>query len=271
MAPRAPENDWNMWFKPYMPYFYDELIQSAVAVMGVNPDKVYLTGYSAGGDGLYRIAPLMADRFASAAMMAGHPGDSSPLSLYNLPFALWMGANDDAYSRNFHAKEWGSMLDSLQLLYSTTDNLKFIHDVHIVEDKGHWMDRADTVAINWMSQFVRDSSPETIMWKNDNDLTPEYFYWAAIKDPSQRKNSLVVITRESNTFTIEKCSSDTLTIYLKDEIADLNKPVKVIFNNEIIFDSKVKRTISNIYESINERGDRNYIFSARIDLNIPQN
>jgi poly(3-hydroxybutyrate) depolymerase len=44
---------------------------------GVNPDKVYLLGYPAGGDGVWQLAPRMADRFAAAAMMAGHPNGAS--------------------------------------------------------------------------------------------------------------------------------------------------------------------------------------------------
>ena len=47
----------------------------------VDPNKVYLMGYSAGGDGVYQLAPRMADRFAAAAMMAGHPNETSPLGL----------------------------------------------------------------------------------------------------------------------------------------------------------------------------------------------
>ena len=57
VAPRSLHNVWNMWLLPYLDGFFDELIQSAVDVMGVNPDKVYITGYSAGGDGTFRMAP----------------------------------------------------------------------------------------------------------------------------------------------------------------------------------------------------------------------
>ena len=40
-----------------------------------------VVGYSAGGDGVYQLAPRMADSWAAAAMMAGHPNGVSPLSL----------------------------------------------------------------------------------------------------------------------------------------------------------------------------------------------
>jgi poly(3-hydroxybutyrate) depolymerase len=48
-------------------------------------------GYSAGGDGVFQIAPRMADHWAAAAMMAGHPGDAAALNLRNLPFTIFMG------------------------------------------------------------------------------------------------------------------------------------------------------------------------------------
>ena len=89
LVPRAPYDDWDMWFKPDLDSFYTTLIQMCVAYLDVNPDKVYLIGYSAGGDGVWRMAPRMADTWAGASMMAGHPGDVSLLNLRNTPFMVW--------------------------------------------------------------------------------------------------------------------------------------------------------------------------------------
>lgn len=112
VAPRAPFDDWNMWFRPQMDDFFQQLIAAAVVEMDVNPDKVYLLGYSAGGDGVWRMAPRMADRWAAASMMAGHPGEASQLNLRNVPFMIWMGENDGAYNRNRLAAEKGAVMDS---------------------------------------------------------------------------------------------------------------------------------------------------------------
>ena len=113
LAPRAPYDDWDMWFKPTLDSFYATLIQMCVAYLDVNPDKVYLIGYSAGGDGVWRIAPRMADTWAGASMMAGHPGDVSLLNLRNTPFMVWCGALDAAYNRNRECTQRGVELDSL--------------------------------------------------------------------------------------------------------------------------------------------------------------
>ncbi len=68
--------------------------------VGYVASRVYILGYSAGGDGVYNLATRLSDRFATAAaMMVGHPGDAKIENLRNLPFALYMGADDTAYNR----------------------------------------------------------------------------------------------------------------------------------------------------------------------------
>ena len=71
-------------------------------------------GRAAGGDGIYQVAPRMADRFAAAAMSAGHPNEASPLGLRNIGFTIHMGENDYQYDRNKVAVQWGNQLAELR-------------------------------------------------------------------------------------------------------------------------------------------------------------
>ena len=71
LAPRAPTNTWNLWHQGHIDGLFDRLIENLIVFEGVDSNRVYLLGYSAGGDGVYQLAPRMADRFAAAAMMAG--------------------------------------------------------------------------------------------------------------------------------------------------------------------------------------------------------
>src|SRR5690606_5890083 len=118
-------------------------------------------GYSAGGDGVYQLAPRMADRFAAASMMAGHPNETSPLGLKNLPFALHMGALDSAYERNLKAEQWEAMLDSLEDAAPSA----YIHQVVLHEGRGHWMKLQDAIALPWMKNYQRNALPESVLWK----------------------------------------------------------------------------------------------------------
>jgi len=73
LAPRAPTNTWNLWHESHIDRLFTRLIEDFIVFEDVDPDRVYVMGYSAGGDGVYQLAPRMADSFAAAAMMAGHP------------------------------------------------------------------------------------------------------------------------------------------------------------------------------------------------------
>ncbi len=88
LAPRAPTNTWNLWHEPHIDRFFTRLIEDLVVLEEVDSDRVYVMGYSAGGDGVYQLGPRMADSWAAAAMMGGHPNGVSLLSLRNVPFAL---------------------------------------------------------------------------------------------------------------------------------------------------------------------------------------
>ncbi len=59
-----------------------------------DPNRVYLLGFSAGGDGVYQILPRMADRFAAGNMSSGHPNGISLVNLANCPISIQAGIRD---------------------------------------------------------------------------------------------------------------------------------------------------------------------------------
>lgn len=265
VAPRAPWNDWNMWFKPGMDEFFEMLIQAAVATMDVNPDKVYLMGYSAGGDGAWRMAPRMADRWAAASMMAGHPGEASQVSLRNMPFMIWMGENDSAYDRNKLAVKHGAIMDSLQ----QADNEGYIHETHIIKGKGHWMDRVDAAAVPWMAQYKRNPYPTKVVWRQE-EVTRKAFYWLSAPEEECRHKAMVVAEIDKNVIIISESDYSRLTIYLNDEMVDLNKPVVVNYKGKKVFKGKLPRTVGNMARTLAERGDLRYMFPAMVEVELPE-
>lgn len=263
VAPRAPWDDWNMWFKPRLDEFFEALIQTAIVEMGVNPDKVYLLGYSAGGDGVWRMAPRMADRWAAASMMAGHPGEASQVNLRHVPFMIWMGENDGAYDRNKLAVAKGNVLDSLQQV----EPEGYIHETHIVKGKGHWMDRADTVAIAWMAKYKRNALPKEIVWRQEEVVRPS-MYWLGVNPADARLGMTVVAELAGNEVKIVKSDYPKLRVYLNDKMVDMDKPVKVTYQGRTLFEGKVERTMGCLAKTLQERGDRELMFSGYVDVKI---
>ena len=156
LAPRAPTDTWNMWHQEHIDQFFARIIEDAIAIEDVDPNRVYLLGYSAGGDGVYQMAPRMADQFAAAAMMAGHPNGASGVNLRNIGFTIHMGGKDGAYKRNKIAAQWKEKLAKLQ----KADPKGYQHEVTIHPEHGHWMKHDDAVAIPWMEKFTRDPIPQ---------------------------------------------------------------------------------------------------------------
>ena len=186
VAPRGVSNTWNLHFMPHSYPLYDRLIENMILFEDVDPNRVYLLGYSAGGDGVYQVAPRMADRFAAANMSAGHHNGVSPMSLYNLPFLVQVGERDSAYGRNRATVQFSMRLDRLQEQYPEG----YVHDVFVHAGRGHgfrdnhptapqmilaqpgqWLEKKDssakkqnTNAITWLSKYTRNPLPERIVW-----------------------------------------------------------------------------------------------------------
>jgi hypothetical protein len=261
LAPRAAVDDWNLWHQEHVGEFFSRIIRAAVITQGVNPDKVYLLGYSAGGDGVYRMAPRMADRWAAASMMAGHSGGISLLNVRNLGFMLWMGANDSAYSRNADARTYGRWLDSMAI----ADPGGYRHETHIVEGKGHWMDRADTVAIHWLPRFVREPLPAKVAWRHDG-VAQNSFYWLTVPDDEVADGKTVIIERHGNTFNILHNDYSTLQINLNDTMIDFSQPVTVVAHGKTLYRDHAVRRIADIVASTATKKDRRLIFTSHITV-----
>jgi len=264
LAPRAPTDAWNLWHKPHVDVFLDRLIENLVALENVDPNRVYIFGYSAGGDGVYQLAPRMADRWAGAAMMAGHPNDASPLGLRNVPFAIQVGANDAAYKRNSVAAEWGRKLDELQ----RDDPQGYTHFTELHQGKGHWMGLEDRKAIPWMERFTRVPLPGKVVWRQD-DVTHARFYWLAMPKELARPGQEIVAQRSGQTVSLQAKNIRTITILLNDVMLDLNQPVRILSGDTTLFSGLLPRTTATLARTIAERGDPDRAFSAEVTVVLP--
>ena len=260
VAPRAPSNEWNLWHQAPVDRLFERLIEDLVMCERVDPDRVYLMGYSAGGDGVYQLAPRMADRFAAASMMAGHPNDARPEGLRNLPFAIHVGGEDGAFDRNKVAAQWGGMLDAL----AQADPGAYVHQVEVHAGKGHWMDREDSSAVPWMAKYTRNARPMKVVWVQD-DVTHPRFYWLAVDEPKQGQR--MVVTRQGQEITIvEAPPSLTVRILLDDTMLDLDQDVRVTQDGKELFAGRVPRSKAVIERTLQERFDPKAAFTAEVKV-----
>jgi hypothetical protein len=228
---------------------------------GVSPDRVYLMGYSAGGDGVYQLAPRMADRFAAASMMAGHPNDAKPFGLRNLPFMIFMGGNDAAYSRNKVAAQWGGLLADLR----KEDPTGYEHKVTIYEGMGHWMKGRDRVALPWMASHTRNPWPKKIVWRQSN-RTHDRFYWLSVPEDQAKGGQVVEAEVRGQVVHVKAEGLTQLSLRLSDALVDLDQPITVTVNGKECFKGLVKRRGGAIWQSLQERKDPSSVATAVVRL-----
>lgn len=276
--------------------FYDRIIEDCIVYMNANPNQVYIVGYSAGGNGVYQIAPRITDRLASATMTAGHPEGIDLTNLYNLPFYLQVGELDSAYSRNTITVEYCQKLDALAEKYGGGYYHQcFVHTgkehgvvgdnastpQSVIADLPAWLTaqqsggsytggnkQTETHAAKLMTTHTRDPLPERVIWDvrtsaaaNANRKTNS-FYWLS----SDADNGLIDATydKATNTITFTRCSmrNGKVTIYLNEDMVDLFSPVKIILSDgsEKTFTPEI--SLELLRETTAERGDPNYQFCA---------
>jgi dienelactone hydrolase len=251
VAPRAPTNTWNLWHEGHIDPMFQRLIENHIALRGVSPDKIYLMGYSAGGDGVWQLAPRMADRFAAAAMMAGHPNEAQLHGLRNLPFGIFMGGADAAYDRNKIAVAKSAEMVELQ----KADPGGYVHMSRIYEGVPHWMNRKDAEGVPWMAKFTRNPWPKKVVWFQD-DVTHDRFYWLKIPDKAAAKaGQKIVATVDGQTVKLEGDVPAKLELRLSDTLLDLDQTVTVLVNGKEVLSNKPTRNAAAIHRSLEERLD----------------
>ena len=136
VACRGISDTWDLHFQEDTYPLLDRLIEVMVLLYNADPDRVYLLGFSAGGDGVYQLAPRLADRFAAVNMSSGHPNGVSLLNLANCPICLQAGIRDfysETALRSVRAAEFDRTLSEYHEKYG----FGYPHRVFIHVPAGH--------------------------------------------------------------------------------------------------------------------------------------
>lgn len=302
LAPRGISNGPGLHAEANSFPMYDRLIENMILFEGVDPNRVYVLGFSAGGDGVYQISPRMADRFGAANMSGGHHNSVNPANLYNLPFLMQVGERDKAYGRNRATVNYSLRLDDLQRAHPDG----YVHAVYVHAGRGHgfndrggnqtifanpegWMhknDRAtksvDTNAIRWLSRHTRNPLPKKVVWELSTRANNRWrcdghpdgksfwlsaargrqFYWLDLTRGDMGGTIVARIDKPTNTVIIDQ-PARWLRILLSGQMLDLSKPVNVKILDK---QCKVSRTpnLKTLVHTLADRGDPNYMFEADI-------
>ena len=295
VAPRGVRDTWNTHFNDESYFLYERLIENLSIYENIDTNRVYLMGYSAGGDGVYQISPRLADRFAAVNMSAGHPNGVSLTNLYNTPISLQCGENDTNFNRHRETARSAGRLKELSEIYqSDASEAGYLHTVLIHISRGHgirdndaerslqtvignpdeWLQGADPIpentntnAVDFLNQYTRNPLPERIVW----DLSvrshgSDTFYWLRASEDVREGIVVVNYDKAANTFHVEKnTAKGDVFIMVNDEMADLFAPITVASASQSV-SCTVTPSPDYMKKTISERWDKNMIFTAEIPL-----
>ncbi|MCL2407554.1 MAG: hypothetical protein FWC95_06455 [Defluviitaleaceae bacterium] len=298
VAVRGVRDTWNTHFNDESFPLYDRLIENMILFRNVDPNRVYLMGYSAGGDGVYGIAPRMADRFAAVHMSAGHHNWVNPINLMNTPITLQMGENDTAFNRHLETARFGQSLAALANAHPG----RYMHTVLMHQGRGHaivdndmgrtlqtvfadseaWLmyregetdETPETVQINanavdFLTPHTRDPLPTELAWDlstRANRRSVESFFWLRAGFDVGGGTIFASYDRASNAITVDTLDiNGEFYVLLNSLMVDFSQPVTIIVDgaattHNLTPDEDIVRLTTR------ERGDPNFQFSAMVRI-----
>ncbi len=288
ISPRAPVNSAGSWNDPRSAAALERLLAKLPTKWEIDPNRVYLMGFSMGAIGSFHLGPLMPDRWAAVAgssgfIYLGAQSRAAPDNLRNLPIMIQVGTQDMDFQRYPLAKAFAGAIQELQRGDSGGYRLEYKEHA----GKQHMIDDRDTPA--WLEKFTREPRPRRIVWQQPLLPLPlgkedmpkvlernysftgflrQRFYWLRNDAPAAFQR--LVASREGNTFRIEQAFHvERLTLLLDDRLADLDQPVCVLGGGKELVKTKVARSVTALVASLVEYADPELMFCAELSVPAP--
>jgi predicted esterase len=259
LALRAPNDTWNGFYDNYVPPLVINLIRQQIQFGDVDPDKVFLMGYSHGGYGAFFIGPKVPDRFAAVHASAAAPTDGtiSAKTLRNMRFTFMIGEKDTAYGRAERCQKFNAVVEKLQ-----KDNpSEFPVKMEWIANAGHG-GLPDRDKIKELIAYRRESMPRHLSW-DLTDSVIDSFYWLSVAKPAPGRsidakltgNAVTITTRDVKEFSLE----------LDARLVRYDLPLTITLNGKAR-EVALRPSLRTLCESLHQRGDPRLAHSCKVTL-----
>ncbi|MBX2852453.1 MAG: hypothetical protein KTR15_11995 [Phycisphaeraceae bacterium] len=275
ICPRAARNTWDQWHEQHMCGLIDTLVRALLLRDDIDPDRIYLTGFCSGGNGVYQLGPILADRWAAVSATKGIPEGPPLENLRNCPIDIqW--AEDDP-----------DTIDRPGMNRATVNELYDLHNAdrggYTFRELEHWKQGKsvnDQSTIKWLARHTRDPYPHRIVWvqnsntrESSNPLRHTFYYLAISPDETWDGTGPDRITADldaaNNAIHLTAAGYDKVMLRLNDAMLDLDADITVTLNGQTVHDGPVERRLETMTKTLQERGDARYIFSVEFVLPVP--
>ena len=260
LALRAPNDTWNGFYDDYVYPLVDNLVRQFRLCGDIDPDKVFIMGYSHGGYGAYAIGPKMPDHFAAihASAAAATDGETTPRTLRTTPFTVMVGELDTAYGRHDRNLKFKAEIEKLR---GTRTDIYPV-TVTIVTGNGH-TGLPDRDKIRDLYQAVRNPVPRELDWLMTDKVVRDFF-WLRVDQPA--KKSEILASCRDNRFVVT--AGETVagaTVLMDSRLVNFSKPVDIELNGSTTT-RRFTPSLKLFCETLARRADPAFAFSAALQV-----
>ena len=274
------------WWTQEAEVFVLTLLNHMTRTYHVDLDRVFLSGMSNGAIGTYLIGLNHVDRFAALNPMAG-PLPAPLLDLLDnarsTPLYIIHGAKDQVIPPKYSQEVWAYLLErGYKVQYRE-------HDRTHPMAGGHFFPREELPRlIQWLAQQKRVPQPRKIVMVRDRDH-PGRLHWIRMDEIDPRVGSFWASETDStetlrlkegayariearagsrNQIEITAKNVRRFTVFLNDDLVDLDRPVIIRINGEVRFEGEVEPDPGILLEEARRWPDPKNLATAAIEIQV---
>lgn len=287
------------WWRPQQVDNILRLVERVKRDYNVDESRVYITGISDGGTGVYFFGMREATHWSACLPLNGHPlvvanpqtgadGQLYAGNLVNCPLYIVNGGKDRLYP----AASVAPLVDMFRRA-----GVPLVFQVH--PDAGHnvdWWPQERRRYEAFLASHPRPANPARISWETERTDRYNRFRWLVIDRLGKRGSDVrladvntytrvplgevnlfsrskpsgrVDVEREGNAFDVKTRGVQELTLLLSPEVIDFAKPVRVTVNGRSVHDAIVKKQIATLLKWAAKDNDRTMLYGAELKITVP--
>jgi predicted esterase len=276
------------WHEPQVDNIL-RLIDRLKRSYNVDESRIYLTGISDGGTGVYYLGVREPTVWSSllplngSILVLGNPaiavdGDIFAGNLVNKPLYVVSGGRDPLYPAE-HVQTHVAWFRTLGVSVLFSPQPSAGHDTS-------WWRYERIPYENFVREHARTPHPPRLSWETERTDRFNRVHWLAIdglRAPSsgdapfepaghftQKKPSgRVDVARDGNTFVARTRGVASFTLLLSPDVVDFSAPLTVTVNGQTAFQGPVGKDVSTLLTWAARDNDRTMLYGAALHVTVP--